>query len=122
LATNGLGYALYLLLTYNGIEPKLAATICFVAGVAVGFILNRNWSFGDPTRMRHTLPRYAVAYAIAYLVNILGLYLLVDVFGYFHQIVQLVLALVIACGLFVAQKLWIFSGTLRGTPCNETVE
>ena len=105
---NGLGFVLYLLLTYSLIEPKLAATICFVGGTSAGFILNRNWSFGDPTCMRQTLPRYVFAYAIAYTVNIVGLYVFVDVFGYLHQIVQLILALIIACGLFVAQKIWIF--------------
>jgi putative flippase GtrA len=119
---NGLGYALYLLLTFNGIDPKMAATICFAAGVAVGFILNRKWAFRDPTYIRRTLPRYVIAYAIAYVVNIAGLYVLVDVFGYMHQIVQLMLAFVIALGLYVTLRYWIFSGTLPKSPRNQPVE
>jgi putative flippase GtrA len=119
---NGIGYALYLLLTYNGLTPKLAATICFAAGVAVGFILNRQWAFRDPKYIRQTLPRYVIAYAIAYVVNIAGLYLFVDVFGYVHQIVQLMLALVIALGLYVTLRYWIFSGTLPESPRNQSVE
>lgn len=107
---NVLAFALYLFLTYNGTGPKLAATICFACGVAIGFVLNRSWSFGNRAAIRHTMPRYVIAYAVAYGVNIFGLYALVDVLGYPHQLVQILLVLVIACGLFVAQRFWIFAG------------
>ena len=117
---NGLGLIVYLFLTRSGMGPKLVATICFLGGVAVGFILNRNWTFRDPTYMRYTLPRYTVAYAVAYAVDIAGLYVFVDRMGYGHEIVQIALVMVIACGLFLAQKYWIFYDTSGATnPSND---
>ena len=111
--TNIVGYLLYLWLTLLGLDPKVSATICFASGVAIGFVLNRTWSFRDRTYIRSTFPRYVIAYASAYIVDIIGLYLLVDLAGYRHEIVQLILIVSIAFGLFAAQKIWIFSG-LRG--------
>lgn len=110
---NVAAYLLYLWLTILGLGPKIAATICFVIGVTIGFVLNRAWTFQDRTYIRSTFPRYVIAYASAYIVDMVGLYLLVDLVGYRHEIVQFILIVSIAFGLFAAQKIWIFSG-LRG--------
>ena len=122
LFVNGLGFAVYVWLTYSGLEPKLSATLCFAGGVLAGYSLNRSWTFRDPTYMHHTLPRYAIAYGIAYIVNMLGLYVFFDRIGYPHMIVQLALVIVISCALFLAQKFWIFSGKHGLTRYNQSVE
>jgi putative flippase GtrA len=110
---NVAGYLLYLWLTVLALDPKAAATICFAGVMAIGFVFNRTWTFQDRAYIRRTFPRYVIAYASAYIVQIVGLYLLVDLAGFRHEIVQLILIVSIACGLFAAQKIWIFSG-LRG--------
>ena len=102
------GYLLYLWLTFIRLDPKAAATISFAVGMAVGFVLQRNWTFRNRGHLRQSLAYFAVAYAVAYATNIGGLYILVDILRYPHQIVQLVLILSIACGLFIAQKFWVF--------------
>lgn len=115
-ALNVAGYILYLCLTTYGLDPKVAATIGFPIGVAAGFLLNRRWTFGVGDRFSDSASRYVSAYVIAYAVNIAGLYLFVDVLRYPHQIVQIILILLIACGLFAAQKFWIFSDRRQDKP------
>jgi SAM-dependent methyltransferase/putative flippase GtrA len=108
--TNVAAYLLYLGLTFWGLEVKIAATVSFVAVVILGFGLNRNVTFQNVDDPRITLRRYVVVYAIAYLSDIAGLHLFATLAGYTHEIVQLVLIVIIAGGLFVAQKFWVFAG------------
>ena len=105
---NGVGLVVYFLITQAGTEPKVAATICFALGVAIGFTLNCGWSFHSTANIRHTLPRYVIVYVIAYVADIGGLYAFVDVMGRPHLIVQTCLGALIAMGLFLAQNLWVF--------------
>ena len=110
---NTTAYLLYLWLAHVGLDPKAAATICFAGGTILGFFLNKSWTFQHPGRFHQTFVYHVIVYAVAYLTNIGGLYIFVDAMDYPHEIVQLVLILLIACGLFVAQKYWIFSRRYR---------
>jgi putative flippase GtrA len=108
-ATNVASYLVYLWLTRLGLAPMAAATIAFAAAVAASFALNRNVTFrgrGDPGV---SFCRYIVAYMVAYGADIGGLYVLVNLLGFPHEIAQLGLIVFIACGLFVAQKWWVFA-------------
>jgi putative flippase GtrA len=102
--TNVAAYLLYLGLTFWGLEVEIAATVSFVAVVILGFGLNRNVTFQNVDDPRITLRRYVVVYVIAYLSDIAGLHLFATLAGYTHEIVQLVLIVIIAGGMFVAQK------------------
>ena len=110
-AINMGGYLLYLLLTFAGLDPKAAATICFGIGIGIGYLSHRRWTFRHPGDARETAMRYFWAYGFAYVFNMLGLYLLVDVLHLPHQIVQAALVLANAGGLFIAQKFWIFASS-----------
>jgi putative flippase GtrA len=113
IATNAASYLVYLWLTRLGLAPMAAATIAFAAAVAASFALNRNVTFrsrGDPGV---SFRRYIIAYIVAYGADIGGLYVFVDLLGFPHEIVQLGLIVFIACGLFVAQKWWVFAVSTR---------
>ena len=45
IATNSLGYLIYLVITYFGVEPKILITIMYPIGATVGFFGNRQWPF-----------------------------------------------------------------------------
>lgn len=109
-AINIVGYLLYLWLTFNGLDPKTAATISFVFGVVVGFFSHRRFTFRHAGDVRQPVVKYLLAYLTGYVANMLGLYAMVDVLGYPHEIVQASLIVLIAAGLFMAQKFWIFAG------------
>ena len=66
LALNSLGYLLYLLLTFVGMEPKIAMSLLYAVGVALSFYFNRNWSFGHQGLVSVAFLRYMIAYLFGY--------------------------------------------------------
>jgi putative flippase GtrA len=108
--TNSAAYLLYLGLTLRGLEPKLAATGTFAVALIAAFFLNRKLTFRSTSKLPVALQRYLVSYGIAYLIDIAVLDVFVTHLGYPHELVQLVMTGVNACGLFVAQRYWVFGG------------
>ena len=109
LITNGILYAAYLALTRNLLAPSAAMTVVYVAGVLLGFVGHRTWSFRHDGRVDSALLRYVAAYAAGYLINLGGLQLGVDVLGWPHEIVQGVMILVVAAIMFLMQKYLVFA-------------
>jgi putative flippase GtrA len=103
------GFLLYLLATYLGAEPKLAMSVLFVVGVAVSFLLNRAWAFGDSNPIAGSLGRFLLAYVFGYLLNLAALLLLVDRLGYPHQWVQGFATIAIAGVLFLLNRYFVFN-------------
>ena len=101
-------YGLYLVLTHWGMPSKLAMTLLYAAGVAQTFVFNKHWSFSSTGPSGTQFRRYFLAYAGGYGLNLLALFLLVDVLGWAHQVAQGILILIIALLLFLLQKFWIF--------------
>jgi len=110
LASNAIGYVLYLVLTAEGMGHKVAMTLLFVVGVLQTFIFNKRWSFDHQGATGSALLRYFTAYAAAYFLNLLALVVLVDSWGLPHQAVQGAMVLLLAGMLFVLQRRWVFRG------------
>ncbi len=108
IASNAVGYMIYLAITAAGMEHKVAMTLVYVVGVAQTFVFNKRWSFRYANEQWTVLVRYSIAYALGFLFNFWALWLLVDVLGQSHQIVQAAMVLLVAMLLFVLQKLWVF--------------
>lgn len=102
-------YVLYLLATSAGVGPKTAMTVLYILGVLITFAFNRTWSFGHAGAVPVALYRYLLVYLVGYITNLTALYLLVDRMGLAHQWVQGVMIVLIAAGLFLSQKYWIFT-------------
>lgn len=108
LLSNGLGYVLYLLLTFWGLGPKLTMSLLYVVGVLQTFFFNKKWTFQHDGGLSIAFVRYLLVYAVGYFVNLAVLLVFVDLYGWSHQYVQGAMILILALGLFVAQKLWVF--------------
>ena len=108
LASNFILYCLYLLLTAVSLQPHVAMTIMYAAGVMFTYLMNRNWTFVYTGHRRATLLRYMLVYGLGYVINFLGLSVMVDRLGYPHKVVQACLILLLAIALFVLQKFWVF--------------
>ena len=108
LASNLLCYLGYLALTALGMDPKLAMSILYAVGVLQTFIVNKKWTFEHGGTRGTAFYRYCSAYAMGYVFNLAVLYLMVDRFGFPHQVIQALMILVLAALLFLAQKFWVF--------------
>ena len=75
------------------------------------FIGNRNVTFQHNGDWRHSAGAYVVVYAGAYLINLMLLAVLTDIYGYPHQLVQLLAGVIVAPNLFVASKYVVFRKT-----------
>lgn len=108
LLSNAAIYGSYLVLTYWGGEPKLVMTGLYVVGILQTYILNRRWSFRFSGALAPAFFRYTAAYLLGYLVNLVGLWVLVDRVGLPHQWVQGLMIVLVAAMLFACQKFWVF--------------
>lgn len=108
LAINAVGYLAYLALTLLGTAPKIAVTILYAVAVAVGFVANRNLTFGHEGRLDRAAVRYVTVQFSGYLLNLAILEIGVDRRGYPHELVQALAVFIVAAFLFVAMKLFVF--------------
>ncbi|MEX1205155.1 MAG: GtrA family protein [Dongiaceae bacterium] len=108
---NLLGYLVYLLVTYWGVEPKKTMTLLYVVGATIGFFGNRRWAFAHKGALLGAGVRYFMVHVFGYLINFLILFTLVDKLGYSHQWVQAAAIIVVAGFLFVAFKYCVFKKT-----------
>lgn len=101
-------YVVYLVLLHLGVEYRAAMSVVYCVGTVLGFVLHRRWTFRNQGAWRRAFGRYVAAYAIGYLLNLVGLWLLVDVTRQPAAVAQGFMILVVAGFLFVVQKLWVF--------------
>ncbi len=108
IVTNAMLYAGYILVTWSGVDYKVAMTLLYVAGATFGFVGNRKWTFdhrGDVTR---TAFLYIAAQIAGYLINLALLLILTDYLGYPHQLAQAFGVIVVAGFLFLTFKYIVF--------------
>lgn len=71
LLNTGLGLAaIYGCMYVLGLGPELANALGYGVGLALGFWLNKRWTFASPRRIGDAAPRYGAVVAIAWLVNL----------------------------------------------------
>lgn len=114
LASNAVGYLLYLLLSYAGMGHKTAMTLLYVVGILQTFHFNRGWTFSHDGKLSGTFMRYLTAYAIGYLFNLTFLWLGADLLHLPHQWVQAAAIAIVALSLFLMQKYWVFPPAVAG--------
>ena len=108
LASNLVGYLLYIMMTGIGLGPKLAMSVLYVVGVLQTFVFNKKWSFGFTGAITPALVRYATIYALGYVINFVIILWLVDKSGLPHQWVMAGLVMFMAVFFFAGQKFWVF--------------
>jgi len=112
-ATNLVIYCVYLLITYLGVEPKMAMTLVYIIGASIGFVANRKWTFAHGGNVGKAAVGYVAAHMSGYLLNFLILYIFVDRLGYAHQAVQAMAIIIVAGLLFVVFKYFVFHEKYR---------
>ena len=108
LFSNGIGYGVYLLITWLGVPYKIAMTLLYCVGVTMSYVGNRKFTFANTQNIRLTLVKFVVAYAIGYVLQYTILYILVDEFLIFHAYAQLCGSIVVAVYLFSMLRFFVF--------------
>lgn len=111
LTTNGLGYLVYLLLTWLGVPPKLAMTVLYGVGVLLSYLGNRRYTFGDHDNFKESGIRFIMAYALGYMINLSLMILLIDHMGMPHQAVQALNIFITAVFIFIMLKFFVFKNS-----------
>lgn len=106
--SNMAAYALYLLLTYSGADPKLAITILYPAAATLAYWGHARYSFTYRGGHFSGLSKYILAHLAGYLLNLSLLYVFVDRLHFQHQPVQLANVFLVAGFLFMAFKFLVF--------------
>lgn len=81
--------AIYAVIFFFNTGPAAANAVGYAIGLAVSFALNRIWTFGDGRAVGKVLPRYLLAAAISYLLNLSVVLLCTHYFGVGPYLVQL---------------------------------
>jgi putative flippase GtrA len=108
LLSNLLGYLVYLLITWLGVDPKLAVTLFYPLAATIAYSGHAKYSFSYKGGHASGFSSYVVTHVFGYLLNIASLFFFVDVLLYPHQLVQLCNIFLVAGFLFVAFKYFAF--------------
>lgn len=101
-------YLGYLFINYFGLEPKKSMSLIYFVGVVIGFYGHRQLTFAHGGDVRQSMLRYMATHFFGYSINFFLLLIMVDYFGYPHELVQAVAIFVVAAFLFVVFKYWVF--------------
>nr|WP_272911488.1 GtrA family protein [Loktanella sp. M215] len=69
-------YLAFVALVWAGTGPLVSAGICYVAGVAMSYWLNRIWTFESTARHSREVPKFLTAYAIGFCATLVMLRIL----------------------------------------------
>jgi putative flippase GtrA len=108
IASNSVGYMVYLSITHLGATPKMTMSILYGVGAAVGFWGNRKLTFAHKGSLLGAGVRFIIAHCFGYFINLAILIVMVDKLGYAHQWVQAIAIFVVAAFLFLSFKFFVF--------------
>ncbi len=109
IAINLLAYSLYLLLTFQWLEPKYAMSVLYPFGMLLAYFTHSKYSFEQSTYRGKALFKFTIAHFFCYLINITLLYMLVDIFLLPHQLVALLCIPIVSGLFFVLIKFFVFT-------------
>lgn len=113
LASNAIGYGLYLLLTRIGVGPRYAMSVLYSIGVLQAFVFNKRWTFNHQGSSVNALGNYVLLYALGYAFNVVTMTVCIEVLAWPHQWVMLGLLLIMPLLFFGGQKFWVFRSPSR---------
>lgn len=93
-------------------------TVAYILALLATFAVNRRWTFGAAGTRGPALARYLTVYGLAYVLNWIGLHLLVDRGGWPHAWTQAGLIGVVAVVSFLLQRCWVFRTRVSSSPAD----
>jgi len=98
---------LYTLVEGAHASPLLASSIGFVFGVIVSFFLNRRFTFEAKPPLISSFARYALVYAVGFVLNGFILQMLIGL-GWYYFAAQAAATLIVLCWNFLGARYAVF--------------
>jgi putative flippase GtrA len=98
---------LYTLVEGAHATPLLGSSIGFIAGVIVSFFLNRRFTFTQQTPLLSSFAKYALVYAVGFVLNGFILQALIG-FGWYYFAAQAGATLIVLCWNFLGARFVAF--------------
>jgi putative flippase GtrA len=108
LASNGLAYCAYLLITWLRVSPEAAAAGLYLIGAASSYLGNYKWTFFSQSSHASALPRFLTVHALGFSVQLLLISYLYRKAGLSHQLAQIIAVCCVAVILFVSFKYYVY--------------
>ena len=107
-------YLVYAGLIFIGLNYWLALIADYIIGIVLGFVLNKKYTFKIKSHIeKKTIVKAILSNIVIFFINLLVLYILIDVLNYNAYGSQLLALLVIAISSFVFYKFYIFKEFLN---------
>lgn len=104
---NAGGYAAFLVLLHEEIEPKIAASILYVIGALISFWLNRKLVFDSTVQIHTSLIRLFAMLLAGYVLNILMLYIFVDLYNAPAWLIQIASVILVSVFFYLVNKFYV---------------
>lgn len=102
-------YVIFYFLMKNGIQYQIASSIGFLSGVAIGFPLNKKWTYQSESSITSfLLYKYALVYLISLVVNFFTLFILVGKLNIDPKIANFISIIITTITNFLGTKIWVF--------------
>jgi len=106
---NLLGYLIYLFVTWLWLEPIVAVSLMYPIGAVTAYFGHAKYTFGYLGRTSQGIFRYIIAHLTGFGVNVALLFVLSDLLGYPHQLVQAVAIVTVAGILYLLFRYFVFA-------------
>lgn len=107
--SNGLAYGAYILITMAGAAPTISMSIVYIVTSVIAFAANRNWTFDKGGQLGRSALRSVACQVAGYGASLLLLLGLHQSLGLPHQLAQLLVVAVVAVGLFLLNRYYVFN-------------
>ena len=111
-----LAYVLFVLFYTLGLAHVGALALAYLIATLVAFVLHRRFTFRVSGPLLLDFVRFESVYVVMFIINGLGLVLLVDVAGWPALLAQALLVVVTTVVSYVGHKLFSFRRRAPGTP------
>lgn len=101
---NSVGYLAFLIFIYIGIDHKISATVLYIFGSLVSYLINRKYVFNSNSSINSSLSWFAISLLGGYFLNISLLYFFVDTHGFNPAIIQILSVFIISIYFYLINK------------------
>lgn len=99
---------LLLLVEILSFNPIISSSFAFIVVVFISYYLNYNWTFKSTTKHFTVLIRYIMVCLSGFTLNIIIMFIVVDVLNLYYMLGQIISIVVIPISNFILNNRWAF--------------